>query len=206
MIEIYGGNYPSKPSEFTVEQYEKVANVYSRENSSDPLERMGKTISFCEIFEIVGVPDADIKKMRRGKPDYFNDKCKEFNEHSVEDITTVSEIEVKGYKYSALRDGEFYITPDEQQLIRDKYAKGRAVGNIAYMIGVIFKREDLTDEEHYTPAHIQYKAELFAKNMKASVAIPYIFMVLNVLNDLAKREAAEEPEQVSDGEAAEVVE
>ena len=44
---------------------------------------------------------------------------------------------------------------------------------MAFMLAVIFKREDLTKAEHYDNAHLKLKTELFGK-LPAAVAVPYV--------------------------------
>jgi len=44
---------------------------------------------------------------------------------------------------------------------------------MAYMLAVIFKREDLTKTEHYDNAHLKLKEKLFSK-LPAAVAVPYV--------------------------------
>jgi len=47
---------------------------------------------------------------------------------------------------------------------------------IAEMVAVLYKRVDLTDKEHYEPAHIKHKTTLFS-DQKASFALPIIWHV-----------------------------
>ncbi len=40
-------------------------------------------------------------------------------------------------------------------------------------MALMFKRTDLTNAEHYDPAHLKHKAKLFSK-LKADISIPYL--------------------------------
>jgi hypothetical protein len=54
------------------------------------------------------------------------------------------------------------------------------------MVAVLYKRTDLTEKEHYEPAHIKHKTTLFA-DQKASFALPIIWHVAKKMtNEIEK--------------------
>ena len=54
----------------------------------------------------------------------------------------------------------------------------------------MFKREDLTNTEHYAEAHLKHKAKLF-KELKANIAIPYLTFIAQKINQQTKNEVTE---------------
>ena len=49
------------------------------------------------------------------------------------------------------------------------------------MLAVLFKRTDLTKNEHYTEAHIKHKAKII-RELPAEVAVPYLVAVADTIN------------------------
>ena len=56
----------------------------------------------------------------------------------------------------------------------------------AETLPILFKRNDLTKKEHYAPAHIKQKANLF-KKQKAEIAIPYVLEIVKLLTETAQQ-------------------
>jgi hypothetical protein len=47
---------------------------------------------------------------------------------------------------------------------------------ISDIMALMFKRTDLSNTEHYDPAHLKHKSKLFSK-LKADISIPYLTFV-----------------------------
>jgi hypothetical protein len=47
---------------------------------------------------------------------------------------------------------------------------------ICDLMAIFFKRTDLTNAEHYAPAHIKEKSKLF-RNINAEICVPYLFEI-----------------------------
>jgi hypothetical protein len=64
---------------------------------------------------------------------------------------------------------------------------------ISDIMALMFKRTDLSNTEHYDPAHLKHKAKLFSK-LKADIAIPYLTFVTFKITNHAESQAPEELE------------
>lgn len=80
-------------------------------------------------------------------------------------------IEIDGHTYSAFED-KFRISARDFARIENAMQKD-PYGWITYALAVIFKRDDLSDKEHYASGHIKHKEKLF-KDVTMDVALPYI--------------------------------
>jgi hypothetical protein len=49
------------------------------------------------------------------------------------------------------------------------------------VLAVLFKRTDLTKNEHYTDAHIKLKSKII-RELPAEVAVPYLVAVAETIN------------------------
>jgi hypothetical protein len=63
-------------------------------------------------------------------------------------------------------------------------------GYISQIVAIMFKREDLSNTEHYAEAHLKHKAKLF-KELKANIAIPYLTFIAQKINQQTKNEVTE---------------
>jgi hypothetical protein len=64
---------------------------------------------------------------------------------------------------------------------------------ISDIMALMFKRTDLSNTEHYDPAHLKHKAKLFSK-LKADIAIPYLTFVTFKITNHAESQAPQELE------------
>ena len=69
-------------------------------------------------------------------------------------------IEIDGYTYESYKD-EFKVSVKDLKSI-EKLISKNPNSYIAEMVAVLYKRVDLTDKEHYEPAHIKHKTTLFS--------------------------------------------
>jgi len=144
------------------------------------------TEKFEAIFKVLGMPDNDMDA------NSMVDLIKNFNVFKVKNLKIQSEIEMKGYKYIAFEGKEFKLKAKELiclekeiQKNRIKLAQGKETSNlVSYILALIFKREDLTNNEHYENLHLELKAKLFEDYVKADFAIPYINLISQNIFDL----------------------
>ena len=52
-------------------------------------------------------------------------------------------------------------------------------------MALMFKRTDLSNTEHYDPAHLKHKSKLFSK-LKADISIPYLTFVTHKITNHAE--------------------
>lgn len=100
-------------------------------------------------------------------------------------ITNISneispEIEVNGRIYSCeVTDGEIELSALDLSKLEKLALKGGAWGNKAF--AVVYKDNELRNIEHYTNAHLDYKAKIFGENVTADVAAPVIFQLAKII-------------------------
>lgn len=172
MITILGHELPNRVTELSIAQFEAITTINSNEEL-DPIEK------HLKVFEYLGIPE---KEFADTDIDNFIEMVKEFNASVKEDLTQVTEFEVEGYKYV----GEFKLSVRDTKLI-EKCVIAKAPGYISQIVAIMFKREDLTNTEHYAEAHLKQKAKLF-KDLKANIAIPYLHFIAQKINQQAKNE------------------
>lgn len=168
-MEIKGYNVPTKLSEMTIGQFEKVNKIMSDE-SSLKIER------YIDYLESLDIPNDVILSIT---DDELFSVIKSIGEK--EDITNelLKSFELEGYTYKSY-DEEFSIRAIELSMIEKRINKDSS-NYFSYIIAILFKREDLTNREHYTDAHIKHKADLF-KNLSAIDFYPYVIMVAEKLS------------------------
>lgn len=170
MIKIKDYEIPNQADEMTIEQFDKMNEVIK----NDELDNIEKWLT---VFELFGVPeevfdDMDFKD--------FKALIDEFNQ-APNKSDRISSIEIDGYTYTAPEK----VGVKDLGMI-EKAWKAGTKDFAAETISIIFKRDDLSKTEHYTPAHIKQKTKLF-KTQKASLAVPYILEVLTQLTESTKQ-------------------
>jgi hypothetical protein len=144
------------------------------------------TEKFEAIFKVLGMPENDMNA------DSMVELIKNFNVFKTKSIQLKSEIEFKGYKYVAFEGKEFKFKAKElicleKEIQKNKFklANNQTPSNIvSYILAIIFKRDDLTNNEHYENVHLELKAKLFEENVKADFALPYINLISQNIFDL----------------------
>jgi hypothetical protein len=165
MINLLGRDIPNKVDELTIEQFELITEI-SNNQDIDPIDR------YLQIFTALGIPEKEFF-------DYdvadFIDIVKEFNDgnNNTKPSDPVGTIELDGYTYTA----ELKLTVRETKII-EKIAINKPKGYISDILAVMFKRDDLTNAEHYAEAHLKLKAKLI-KGLTADIAIPYLMFIAN---------------------------
>ena len=80
----------------------------------------------------------------------------------------------------------------------EKIALRKDKSYVSEMLAVMFKREDLSNTEHYTDAHIKHKAKLF-KQLSADISVPYLLFITNKINKQVEAQATQELESSDSG-------
>jgi hypothetical protein len=177
MIKLFGKEIPSKMDELTVEQFQKISAIHNNEEY-DTLEK------HCKVFEYLGITEEEMDV----DFEVFLENVKEFNKDNFTKKDTVEEIELEGYTYKA----DMKLSVKDSRIV-EKIIKKDNKEYISDIMALMFKRTDLSNTEHYDPAHLKHKSKLFSK-LKADISIPYITFVTYKITNHAERELASELE------------
>jgi hypothetical protein len=177
MIELFGKEIPSKMDELTLEQFQKISAIHNNEEY-DTLEK------HCKVFEYLGITEEEMDV----DFDLFLENVKEFNNNNYDKKDPVEEIEIDGYTYRA----EMKLSVKDSRIV-EKIVKKDNKEYISDIMALMFKRTDLSNTEHYDPAHLKHKAKLFSK-LKADISIPYLTFVTYKITNHAESQAPKELE------------
>ena len=172
MINIFGKEIPSKMDELTLEQFQKISAIHNNEEY-DALEK------HCKVFEYLGITEDEMDV----DFDLFLANVKEFNNNNYTKKDPVEEIELEGYTYKA----EMKLSVKDSRIV-EKIIKKDNKEYISDIMALMFKRTDLSNTEHYDPAHLKHKAKLFSK-LKADISIPYLTFVTYKITSHAESQA-----------------
>jgi hypothetical protein len=154
-----------KLNEFTIGEFETITNILNNPEF-DELEK------YYEIFIVSGIPSSDLEELDIKE---FLDLIRNFLENSefnFSEIEKSKEFTINNRLYRAF-DTEFKLKVKEMKLI-EKYIKKNEKQTLSYILAILFKDIELTENEHYVEAHINHKANLIRENITADIAIPYI--------------------------------
>ena len=177
MIKLFGKEIPSKMEELTLEQFQKISAIHN----SDEYDTLEK---HCKVFEYLGITEDDMDV----DFDVFLANVKAFNDNNYTKADPVEEIELEGYTYRA----EMKLSVKDSRIV-EKIVKKDNKYYISDIMALMFKRTDLSNTEHYDPAHLKHKAKLFSK-LKADIAIPYLTFVTYKITNHAESQVAKELE------------
>jgi hypothetical protein len=177
MIKLFGKEIPSKMDELTLEQFQKISAIHNNEEY-DTLEK------HCKVFEYLGITEEEMDV----DFDLFLANVKEFNNNNYDKKDPVEEIEIDGYTYKA----EMKLSVKDSRIV-EKIVKKDNKEYISDIMALMFKRTDLSNTEHYDPAHLKHKAKLFSK-LKADISIPYLTFVTYKITNHAESQATKELE------------
>jgi hypothetical protein len=177
MIELFGKEIPSRMDELTLEQFQKISAIHNNEEY-DTLEK------HCKVFEYLGITEEEMDV----DFDLFLANVKEFNNNNYDKKDPVEEIEIEGYVYKA----EMKLSVKDSRIV-EKIVKKDNKEYISDIMALMFKRTDLSNTEHYDPAHLKHKAKLFSK-LKADISIPYLTFVTYKITNHAESQAPKELE------------
>ena len=182
MIKLFGKEIPSKMDELTLEQFQKISAIHNNEEY-DTLEK------HCKVFEYLGVTEEEMDV----DFDLFLENVKLFNKDNYTKKDTVEEIELEGYTYKA----EMKLSVKDSRIV-EKIVKKDNKEYISDIMALMFKRTDLSNTEHYDPAHLKHKAKLFSK-LKADISIPYLTFVTYKITNHAESQAPKELDSDNSG-------
>ena len=177
MIKLFGKEIPSKMDELTLEQFQKISAIHNNDEY-DTLEK------HCKVFEYLGITEEEMDV----DFDLFLANVKEFNNNNYDKKDPVEEIEIEGYTYKA----EMKLSVKDSRIV-EKIVKKDNKEYISDIMALMFKRTDLSNTEHYDPAHLKHKAKLFSK-LKADISIPYLTFVTYKITNHAESQAPKELE------------
>ena len=168
MVTILNKEIPNELNELTIQQFEDITEIHSNEK----LDHVEKHL---EVFKYMGVPeeieDADFED--------FKEYIRLFNTAKAPEGILLKRFEADGYTYQAY-DQEWKLSAKETKLI-EKILNNKHKGYISEMLAVLFKRTDLTKNEHFTDAHVKFKAKII-RELPAEVAVPYLVAVAETIN------------------------
>lgn len=154
--------------EFTIGEFEKVTSILL-EDTEFYFDRWLKVIEFLGVPTDI-VDDIDL--------DELSQLIKNIKVSDVEEMY-IDKIVIDGYTYTAYNKEEMNkprITGKVIKLVESIMISNpkECVGDI---MAIFFKRDDLSNTEHYDKAHLKHKAKIFRNNISSNVAIPYIMLV-----------------------------
>ena len=168
MVTILNKEIPNELNELTIQQFEDITEIHSNEK----LDHVEKHL---EVFKYMGVPeeieDVDFED--------FKEYIRLFNTAKAPEGILLKRFEADGYTYQAY-DEEWKLSAKETKLI-EKILNNKHKGYISEMLAVLFKRTDLTKNEHFTDAHVKFKAKII-RELPAEVAVPYLVAVAETIN------------------------
>jgi hypothetical protein len=169
MINLFGKEIPSKMEELTLEQFQKISAIHN----SDEYDTLEK---HCKVFEYLGITEDEMDI----DFDLFLENVRLFNKDNYTKKDTVEEIEIDGYIYKA----EMKLSVKDSRIV-EKIVKKDNKEYISDIMALMFKRTDLSNNEHYDSAHLKHKSKLFSK-LKADISIPYLTFVTNKITSHAQ--------------------
>ncbi len=162
-------------TELNILEFEQLCAILN-ENIEDVLDR------YIKIFQVLGLSESDIDDMDTKE---FLRGIKEYGATLWEEDEFKREVVVKGKKYSAFTGDKFTLSVRDLAKI-EKYIKQNGTKYMGELLAVIYKDTSADKSLHYDEKHISYKADLFRKNMKADVILPYLNLILHDVVDKLK--------------------
>ena len=170
MIELKYGNevyeLRNTPDELTLNEFDI---IFSLVNS----QRDDNVSKYFQVFSFLKVPDKVLDSLSQKE---FIELVKNFNDYQLpNDLVEV--IEINGRIYRTMNEGDtFEFKARDISLLEQAQLKND--GHFpSWIAAILYKDEQLTNTEHRDWTHIKHKAELFRKNVKAAVVIPYLVRV-----------------------------
>jgi hypothetical protein len=160
---------PTEPQEFSIKQFEEISEILNNETILE-FDR------YYKVFSLLGIDEDILDSM---DTENFINLIKEYNEENVlftQDNYSGFTRELvfsDGYTYTSFGD-KFFITVKDMKYI-EEFIKENQFKFVGELLAVLFKRNDLTKNEHYTKAHIKHKAKLIREDFTMDIALPFIF-------------------------------
>jgi hypothetical protein len=159
--------------DFTVGQFE-VATSILNDDSISYVER------YLDVLEAFKVPEELIDSLT---DDELFEIIKSFQETGSEIPKELKRtIEIDGYTYSSFpEESEFNLKAKDLSLIQKAFSNKK--GYFSEALSILFKREDLSNKEHYASAHLKHKKDLF----KVLPAIEYYTYIVWITQKLTEK-------------------
>lgn len=172
MIEIKGTQIPTQIEDFTIEQFEIVTRILNNQEITI-IER------YIDVLEALKISDEFINDLT---DDELFEIIKSF-QNKTEDfkMDLIRTLEVNGFAYEAYAENENFILKAKDLSFIEKSLSDKN-NFFSGVLAIVFKRLDLDNKEHYTPAHIKYKTTLF-KSLNAREYYPYIIWISQKINE-----------------------
>jgi hypothetical protein len=168
MVTILNKEIPNELNELTIQQFEDITEIHA----NPKLDHVEKHL---EVFKYMGVSD----EIEDVDFETFKEFIRVFNTAKAPEGVLLKRFEADGYTYEAYQE-EWKLSAKETKLI-EKTLNNKHKGYISEVLAVLFKRTDLTKNEHYTDAHIKHKAKII-RELPAEVAVPYLVAVADTIN------------------------
>lgn len=159
-------------SEVSLKEFDKVSQIMTpkSEMASDEAStpKLDKWIKVTELLGDAGLIDVI-------DSDGLVNLIKNFRAVDV-DGEVIDSVTIGSRTYTLEKnDGKLFISGKASAEI-EKYFRTKK-NWVAYTIAILFKDDQLTNVEHYDPAHLEHKVELLGKELTAEVCAPIIFEV-----------------------------
>ena len=161
MIKIKEFELKTKMTEFTMKEFEDICAI----TTEDLIDK------YFGVFEVLKMPK-DL--MYEITTDDLIDIVKEFTKDEITNKDLIPTIEMNGRVYRSHTD-EFKVKAKDFGMIQT-YVKKNPTKYLLYIIAILFKDEELTNNEHYTSAHIEHKMHLF-EELNADLYYQYIIFI-----------------------------
>jgi hypothetical protein len=172
-FKFQGKEYPIKnqTNEISLSEFSLINSVITD-------EKFDNTEKWINILGLLELPEEVIDNLSIDELGIYIKNA--FNERI--DNTYIESITIDGYEYIVkLDDGKPFIGITDLKWIEKMLPKGPE-----YMVGVLFKRSDLTKKEHYDKSHILHKGKLIGNTLTAEQALPYIIHINSAINNAFK--------------------
>lgn len=208
MIIVKGNEVKNCAAEMSLEMFEKVSEILGEavvppNMKSGAFKYESEIDKYCDVLEAAGLPLGVVEEMELEE---FMEAVKNWCSHVPEPYPMIKEFELNGRTYQAF-EGEEYKLPVKDGRLIENYAKQNPKKYLAEMLAVIFKDTQLTKNEHFENSHIKRKANIFRKELKGSVAVPYAMLIAKkiLVSGAKKLEAQKQKEADQNGELKEVL-
>lgn len=156
---------PNLTSELTVDQFDMINFIMTNPEFQN-YER------WLELFIYMGVPEEVFDDMPLSE---LNEHINAFNDQGDPVTEKVHSVNIEGFEYVAPE----VVGAKDISLIEKEWKRSRDHFS-SYCLAVLFKRADLSRNEHYSTAHIKHKQTLFG-NQKIDIGVAHIGEVLKSL-------------------------
>jgi len=166
--------YPVKnlTREISLSEFSLINSIVTEEKY-DNTEKWINILGILELPEEV-IDNLSIQELGLYVKNAFNEKI---------DNKFIDSITIDGYEYKVKMDDEGlpFIGVTDLKWIEKMLPKGPE-----FMVGVLFKRDDLSKKENYDKAHILHKGKLIGNTLTAEEALPFIIHINLAINNAFK--------------------